>query len=181
MLAAGAVAALLLAPAGCTRDRERHAIAAPFDGARVLGRTSATWNVTDEERAFAGGTRLDEPEVRVRYRVDVESDLEDKLYLALDGFTLLDDAGLALGDDPATGVCTLGPGTTEAVLSGDVWLARSAAARIEDFRVAHHAVPLGERDLARYREWQLQGRPEAATEIDAEIARFAAAPPCGAQ
>ena len=61
-------------------------------------------------------------------------------------------------------------------MSGDLWLGREASTRIKDFRVADHAVPLSDPGRALYREWQLQGRPGAAAEIDAEIARYAAAP-----
>ncbi len=146
-----------------------------------MGRTSATWTVTDEQRAFADATRLDEPEIRVRYRLDVESDLQDKVFVRLTGFTFVDEDGLALGSDAGEAACTLAPGKTEAVLSGDVWLERAASARISDFRVADHAVPLSDPGRALYREWQLQGRPGAAAEIDGEIARYAAAPPCSTQ
>ena len=170
----------MLSPAGCTRDGEPHALTAPFDRARIVGRTAATWRVTEDERAFAGATRLDEPEVRVSYRIDAESDLQDKVYLKLEAFTLVDTDGLALGADETLAECTLAPGTTEAVLSGDVWMPREAAGRIADYRVAQHAVPLSERGQALYREWQLQGRPGAAAEIDAEVARYAAADPCTA-
>ena len=137
--------------------------------------------MTDEQRAFAGATRLDEPEIRVRYSLDVESDLQTKAFVQLKEFTFLDEDGLALATDMTEIACTLAAGTTEAVLSGDVWVPRTATARIDDFRVAYHTVPLSERGLALYREWQLQGRPNAAAEIDADIARYAAAPPCTAQ
>jgi len=146
-----------------------------------MGRTSATWTVTDEERAFADATRLDEPEVRVRYRLDVESDLQDKIFLRLEKFAFVDEDGLALGSAVSETACTLAPGRTEAVMSGEVWLGRDASTRISDFRVADHAVPLSDPGRALYREWQLQGRPGAAAEIDAEIARYAAAPPCTTQ
>lgn len=180
-LTRAALVAAFLTPLGCTHDGERHELTAPFDGARIVGRTSAVWSVTDDQRAFAGATRLDEPEIRVRYRLDVENDLQDKVFLRLKEFTLVDEDGLALGGDSTTAGCTLAAGKTEAVVSGNVWLGREATTRIADFRISHHVVPLGERGSALYREWQRQGRPDDTAEIDAEIARYAAAPPCTEQ
>jgi len=41
-------------------------------------------------------------------------------------------------------------------------------------------VPLSERGRAFYREFLLRQRPDAAAQIDAELAAYASAPPCGA-
>ena len=46
----------------------------------------------------------------------------------------------------------------------------------KDFRASVFAVPLDK--TKKLREWQLQGRPEAAATVDAEIRRYAAAPAC---
>ena len=96
-----ALVAALLTTLGCTHEADRHEMTAPFDSARIMGRTSATWTVTDEQRAFADATRLDEPEIRVRYRLDVESDLQDKVFVRLKEFTFVDEDGLALGSAAA--------------------------------------------------------------------------------
>lgn len=166
--------------AGCTRDGgEGVPLAAPFDEVRVFGTVTAAWQATDEERAFAGGVRLAAPEVRVRYRLDVETELEDKAFIRLSGFTLVDEDGHALGDPaPETVACTLGSGRLERVLAGDVWIPESAVARINGFRVERLAVPLSERGRGLYHAWRLEGRPDAAPAVDAEIAGYAAAPPC---
>lgn len=169
---------LALATAGCTREREGLALTAPFDRAAVVGYVTATWHATDEERAFKNATRLAQPEVRVQYRLDVESDLAAKAYLRLEDVALVDASGLALGTDTQQVACTIGSGITAGILAGDIWVARDALPRISDVRVSHHVVPLHERGRALYREWLLQGRPRDAAAIDAEIAHYAAAPDC---
>jgi hypothetical protein len=139
---------------------------------------TAEWKATDDERAFADARRLPEPEVRVRYRVDLRNDLEEKVFVRLEAFTLVDTDGLTLGADGAEVACTLGTGAVEGVLAGDVWLPKRALERVQTFRVGQLAVPLSERGRALYREWRMAGQSGAAAAVDAEITGFAASPPC---
>jgi hypothetical protein len=180
MKAAGVAGWLLLAlAAGCSRgDEVGIPLTAPFDRQRVVGSVTAEWKATDEERAFADGRRLEEPEVRVRYRVDVRNDLEDKVFVRLDAFTLVDTDGLTLGADRAEVACTLGTGAIEGVLAGDVWLPKRALERVQTFRVGHLAVPLSERGRSLYREWRMAGQSGAEAAVDAEITGYGAAPAC---
>jgi hypothetical protein len=136
------------------------------------------WRNTGEERTFALASRLDETEVRFQYRVDVHNRLDAKLYLQLGKLELLDDDRLSLGSAADEVKCTLGPGKTEALLQGSVWVTKRSAAKVTGFRVYHFGVPLSDRGRAMYREWLLQGRPEEGAAIDAELARYASAPPC---
>lgn len=173
--------ALGIALAACARDTTTEPLVAPFNERTILGEVSAVWSNTSEERGFAGGTRLQEPEIRFQYRVDVRNRLGDKLFVRPGDFQLVDEHGLALGSDGASVECSLGSGATQAILTGDVWVRKRAVSKVRTFRIARFAVPLNERGRGLYREWLLQGRPGAAAAIDAEIARYAAAPPCPAR
>ncbi len=163
---------------GCSHDDDGVTLRAPFNDATKLARVTAVWSATKETRTFAEASKLKEPEVRFQYRVDIDNDLQDRLYVKLDGFELVDEKGLALGRDAATTVCTLNPGRTESILSGGVWLPQRTADAVRNFRVGHFAVPLSARGLGMYREWLLQSRPDQTAAIDAELAVYAAAPPC---
>ena len=174
-IAASLLSALV---AACARDAGSVPLVAPYDAGDRLGAVHAIWNNTGEERGFAAGGRLKEPEVRFRYRLDARNRSTDKLFLRLENPELVDDTGLALAQATAALGCVLGVGESEGVLAGEVWIPKSAANRVSGLRVSHFAVPLGERALKRYREWLLQGRPNEAAQIEAEIAKQAAAPPC---
>ncbi len=164
--------------AGCTRTPEGLPIGAPGDDTR-LGTVSATWQKTDDERGFANAARLDEPEVRFRYRADLHNAGDEKLFVRLERFELVDGASLPLGSASETVACTLGIGTTEGVLAGDVWVRKRDADRVEDFRVRRFAAALDEEGRARYRAWLLAGRSGEEAAVEQEITRQAAAPPCG--
>jgi hypothetical protein len=172
-----ATALLLVAFVGCRRTPEGLPLTAPGDDTRV-GTVSATWQATDAERGFANAARLDEPEVRFRYRVDVHNADDEKLFLRLDRFELVDDAGMTVATADGDAECTLGAGTTEGVLAGDVWVRKRDIKRVHDFRVRRFAAPLDDDGRAHYRAWLLTGRPGDAAAIDQEIARQAAAKPC---
>jgi hypothetical protein len=172
--------ALLLLVGACARGGDGQALMTPFDAEKAVGAVTAVWRPSGEERGFHAATRLDEPEVGFRYRVDARSDLDDKLFVRLDRFALVDADGLALGTDEATVGCTLAPGRTEGVLAGTVWLSKAVAERVHGFQLRRFAVPLGTRGRALYREWALEGRPGDDAAIDAEIASYAAAAPCAA-
>lgn len=164
--------------AACTRDTNKVDLVAPFDADRVLAEGRATWSPSGETRAFAGGTRLKEPEVRIPYRVDVHDLQCDKLLVRLGNFTLTNAAGLALGHDEKRVECVVAADGADALLSGEVWLPESSAKEIHGFVVEHSALPLDGKNLALYRDWLLKGRPGATADVDAEIAREAAAPAC---
>ena len=174
LVAAVALGGLL---ASCSHD-DTIKLAAPFNENTIVGEVSAVWNNTAEERGFAGGDRLKEPEVRFRYRLDVRNKLGDKLFVRLGGFELVGENALPLGSDQASVQCVLGTGATPAILEGDAWIPKRIAGSVKAFQVSHLAVPLSDRGRALYREWLLQGRPGAAAEVDAEIGRYAAAPAC---
>jgi len=168
----------LILLAGCWRDSNRVYVTAPFNQETELADLSATWQNTGEERSFAGSSRLDEAEVRFQYKVDVRNRLEHKLYLELGKFELLDDDRLALASADEAVKCVLGGGNTEAVLEGSLWVPKRSAKKVTGFRLERFGVPLSDRGRAMYREWLLQSRPEEAAAIDAELAGYAAAPPC---
>jgi len=165
---------------GCSRDAHTLPLSAPYNDDTV-GVLSATWTNSGEERAFSGGARLKEPEVRFRYRLDARNDGKDKLYLRLSDVTFADSDGLALGSDPARIACTLNAGQTDGILAGDIWVPKAAAEKVHGVRVSRVAVPLGTAEVTRYRAWLLQGRPNETAQVDAEIAALAAAPTCGAR
>jgi hypothetical protein len=169
------LAALL---AACSRDQGTVSLVPPYDDGDKLGTVHATWDNTGEERGFAAGTRLKEPEVRFRYRLDVRNRSDDKLFLRLENPEFVDDNGLAVGQAPAKVECTLQTGESKDVLTGELWVPKSAAPSVRSLRVSRFAVALGERPLRRYREWLLRGRPNEAAQIDAEIAIQAAVPAC---
>jgi len=172
--------ALILAFAGCSRDSHTLPMVPPYtDDAE--GVITASWNNIGEERAFSGGARLKEPEVRFRYRLDARNDSDEKLFARLAEMQLVDRQGLALASDPARIECTLNSGETPGVLVGELWVPKSNAEAVHGFHVSRFAVPLGTRGVERYREWLLQGRPSQTAQVDAEIAQLAAAPPCAAR
>jgi len=177
-LALASVILVAVSAAGCSRDHNAIALTAPFNESTKIGEVTATWENAGDERSFADAARLAEPEVRFRFRVDARNKLDDPLFVRLGSFQLVDAAGLTLGTATGEVVCALGAGTTEGVLSGDVWVRKKAANNVGGFRVSHFAVPLSERGRSLYREWLLQGRTQDAAQIDAEIARYASAPPC---
>ena len=172
-----AVVAILVGFVACRRTPDGLPLEAAGDDTR-LGTVSATWQATKDERGFADAVRLDEPQVRFRYRVDAHNRGDDKLFVRLVGFELVDDAGLTLAKADGTVECTLGPGTTEGALAGDVWVRKRDAERVEDFRIRRFAAALDDKGRARYRAWLLQGRPGDEAAVDREIAQQAAAPPC---
>lgn len=163
---------------GCWRDSNGVYVTAPFNEATELAELHAVWRNTGEERAFADASRLDEAQVRFQYRVDVHNHLEERLYLQLGKFELLDDARLSLGSADDGIRCVLAAGKIEGLLEGSVWVAKGSAEKVGGFRLDRFGVPLSERGRAMYREWLLQSRPEEGGAIDAELAVYASAPPC---
>ena len=163
---------------GCRRAPDGLPLTAPGDETR-LGTVSATWLRTDEERGFANAARLDEPEVRFRYRLDLHNGVDEKLFVRLEQFQLVDAAGLPIGTADASVACTLAAGTTQNVLAGDVWLRKRDADRVKAFQVKRFAAALDDEGRARYRAWLLAGRPGDEAQVEQEIARQAAAPACG--
>jgi hypothetical protein len=162
--------------AGCWRDSTRLYVTAPFNEETELAEIRAVWRNTGEERNFNESSRLDE--VRFQYKVDVHSRLEHRIYLQLGGFELLDDDRLSLGRSDESVKCVLGPGDTEAVLEGSVWVPKRSVKRVASFRLDRFGVPLSNPGRAMYREWLLQNRPGEDAAIDSEMARYAAAPAC---
>lgn len=172
-----AASGMLIVLAACRRTPEGLPLLAPGDDTR-LGTVSATWQATEDERGFANAVRLDEPEVRFRYRVDAHNGVGDKLFVRLDRFELVDAAGLMVAAADGTVECTLGSGMTEGALAGDVWVRKRDTGRVKDFRIRRFAAALDEDGRAHYRTWLLQGRPGEEAAIDQEITRQASAPPC---
>jgi len=172
------VAVCSLPLSGCWRDADGVYVAAPFNERTKLAQVEAVWRNTGEERAFADATRLDEPQVRFQYQVDVENRLEDRLYLHLGKLELLDDERLSLGTASEEVTCVLDTGKTESLLEGNVWVAKRSAKKVSGFRLERFGVPLSERGRAMYREWLLQSRPGEERAIDAELTEYANAPPC---
>lgn len=177
MRPAAAAIALLLIGSGCRRAPEGMPLTAPGDDTR-LGTVSASWQTTEEERGFANAARLDEPEVRVRYRVDVHNADDAKLFVRLEAFELVDEKGMTVATAAERLECTLGAGTAAGALAGDVWVPKRDLDRVHDFRVRRFAAALDDDGRARYRAWLLQGRPGDTEAIDQEIARQAAAKLC---
>ncbi len=181
-LRGGAIAMCLLLGllCGCKRGEPGIPLTAPFDNEAVVGRVTATWSRSDEQRSFAEGVRLAEPEVRYRYRVTASNQLADKLFVRLGDFTLVGRSGLRAGSDSRGVECVLAAGQAEPVLQGDVWVSAKATGDIRGFDAAHLAVPLSDVGRGMYRSWLLQGRPDQGPQVDAEIATYAAAPACSA-
>jgi hypothetical protein len=177
-LALVGVALIAAAVPGCSRSGHTASLAAPYDDDESLGEITAVWDNTGEERGFDGGARLKQPEVRFRYRLDARNRSGDKLFLRLADMQLVDRGGLTLGKHVVQIECTLNAGDTDGVLSGDVWVPKSAVDDIDGFRVTRLAIPLGAHSLQRYRDWLLQGRPNDAAQVDAEVAKHAGAPAC---
>jgi hypothetical protein len=164
--------------AACNRDGTKVLLTPPFNDNTKVAEVAAHWDDSGEERSFAGGRKLEEPQTRVRYRVDARNRLEDKLFVRLSEFRLVGDGGAELGKDEAAIECVLSVGDSSGVLSGDVWMTKRAAQLITGFGITHYAVPLSERAQGLYREWALQGRKADAATVDAEIQKYANAPPC---
>jgi hypothetical protein len=173
-----AAVGLLLTVAGCQRSPDGLPLTAPGDDDR-LGTVSATWQATDDERGFKNAARLEEPEVRFRYRVDVHNSADDKLFVRLVRFALVDEAGMALASADDVVECTLGPGTAEGTLTGDVWVRKRDTERVKNFSIRRFTAALGDEGRAHYRAWLLEGRPGDEAAVDQEITRQAAAKPCG--
>lgn len=163
---------------GCSRDGDSVRVVAPFNAESKIGEVTAVWQNTGEERAFADGTRLPEPQVRFQYRAEVHNRLHDKVFVRLTNFQLTDAQGLALATSPATVACALAGDATVAALAGELWVPNNRVDVVRGFGVSPFAVPLSERGRALYREWLLQGRTDKAAAVDAEIAGYAAAPAC---
>ena len=174
------IASALLAAAGCSRSPGALTLTAPFNEETKLGELTAVWKATGQERAFANATRLKEPEVEVQYRVDAKNSMKDPVFVRLGGFELRSADGLALAHDQAQIECALAPGRTEGVLSGSVWVAKSAAEKAARFDVRRFAAPLGERGRALHREWLRQNRPGQDAAVDAELQAYGSAPACTA-
>ena len=164
---------------GCSRDSGGIQLAAPFNDATEIGRVTAVWENTGEERAFADAARLKEPEVRFQYRVDVKNDMDHPMFVRLGGFQLLSKDGLEVGRDNSNVECIVATQGAQGALSGSVWIAKHSADRVGSFQIGHFAVPLNDRGRALYREFLLSTRPNEAQAIDAEIAAYAAAKGCG--
>jgi hypothetical protein len=175
---AGALALVLAA--SCSRNPGALTLTAPFNEDTKLGELTAVWKATGQERAFANASRLKEPEVEVQYRVDAQNSMKDPVFVRLGGFELLSGDGLALARDEAQIECALAPGRTQGVLSGSVWIAKSAAAKAGRFDVRRFAAPLGERGRALHREWLRQNRPGQDAAVDAELQAYGSAPACTA-
>ena len=107
-------------------------------------------------------------------RIDVHNRLAGPFYLRLRGVHLVGvDAALA-----ADAECSVSPGTTTGVVEGAVWVPATQMPAVRGVHVDAFAVPLSERGRAFYREFLLRQRPGDAAAIDAELAAYAAAPPC---
>jgi len=171
-------ATALVGLVACQRDPEGLPLTAPGDAGR-LGTVSATWQATPDERGFAKGSRLAEPEIRFRYRVDVHNADDEKLFVRLDDFDLVDQQGMTVATAEERVECTLGAGTAEGALTGEVWVPKRDVDRVHDFRVRRFAAALDEDGRKAYRAWLLQGRPGEDAAVDREIASQAAAKPCG--
>lgn len=173
------VVVFLVSLLACSRDSGGVLLTPPFNDATEIGRVTAVWENTGEERAFADATRLKEPEVRFQYRVDVKNDMDHPMFVRLGGFQLLSKEGLEVGRENSNVECIVGTRGAQGALSGSVWVAKHSADRVGSFQIGHVAVPLNDRGRALYREFLLSTRPEEAQAIDAEIAGYAAAKGCG--
>ena len=161
---------------GCARSGGTVDLMPPFSDDTVVGQLSVRWTDSGETRATGGadGTRR-----RVEFRIQAENLLSDRLYLRIRELRLIARDGTAVTGD-ADAACALAPRATAVILTGSVWVPSADANAIRGFRVDPLAVPLSERGRAFYREFLLRQRPDAAAQIDAELAAYASAPPCGA-
>jgi hypothetical protein len=174
------VALTILPSLGCRSESSHLSLVAPFNEHAKIGEVTATWVASGEERTFAGGARLRQPEMRFQYRVQVRNLLQDKLYVELADFQLTDAQGMELAADSRRSECVLAAEGSAVSLAGEIWLPRRSKERIAGFEVRRFAAPLSERGRALYREWLLQGRPRDTAEVDKRFSVYAGAPQCGA-
>jgi hypothetical protein len=160
----------LLPLAACARSSGTAELKAAFSDDTVVGALEASWQKDGEAREGNG------PAHRLAFRVDATNRLSAPVYLRLREFRLLGPWG-KVGAGGAID-CALAPGTTVGVMRGTVWLPAAQAGSVRGFEVDRFVLPLSERGRAFYREFLLRQRPGDAAEIDAEIGRYAAAPPC---
>jgi hypothetical protein len=164
--------------AACSHGDEGVELTAPFNAETEVADVTAIWTNTGQERTPPAENALKAPEVRFRYRVDVRNRLKGRLFVHLANFRLMDGRGEEISRDTQSAECTVGPGTTEGVLDGALWVPKAAFGEAKEFRVDHFSVPLSVRGRALYRQYLLERRPGETAAIDAELARYAAAPPC---
>lgn len=169
---------LLAIGVACGRNGTKVMLSPPFNERTKIGEVTARWEITSEQREFAEGRKLDEPQVRVRYRVDVRNDLGDKMFLRLGEFRVMSETGRELARAGDRIECILAVGDSKGVLAGDLWVTKRASSAVHGFRISHFSLPLSERGRALYREWALQGRKADGAAVDAEIAAYARAAAC---
>ncbi|MGH7789565.1 MAG: hypothetical protein ACRERC_22025 [Candidatus Binatia bacterium] len=157
-----------LALAACARSERTVDLIAAFSNDSRLGTVTAHWEGTG---AAHGGRRA------LRYRLDLDNQLAEGLFVRLGGFRLTGVDELA--PDGASVACIAPPGRTADVLAGLLWLDGEQWDDIDSFEVERFALPLSDRGRAFYREFKLRQLPGQEAAIDAEIAAAAAAPPCG--
>jgi hypothetical protein len=170
MLARWCLLVLLLGCLGCSRAEQTIGLKAAFSDETVVGELRPIWTASGEERDSPTGR-----ERRMTLRVDAVNRLSDPVYLRLSNLRLSAGKG-PIAPSTAT-ACTLPPGRTEKIVQIDAWVPVGADEH-PTIAVDYLAVPLSERGRAFYREFLLQQRPSDAAAIDAEIATYAAAPPC---
>lgn len=153
--------AVLVLVAGCRRREEGVFVTAPFNEHTRLARIDVAWEISGDTLGFD---------------VRAENRLSDRLYLRLGGLRLLDERGEVVGSSQEFRGCILAAGATDSVLRG---VLPRPAADVEGFEIERFGVPLSDRGRAIYREFLLQSGSGAPAEVDAEIAGYAGAPPCG--
>lgn len=158
------VALLLLLNASCRRAEQGTFVTAPFNDATRLARVDARWQVTP---------------TGLHFQILVENRLADRLFVRLAQPSFRDADGNRLGGSDAGRGCVLAPHASDLVLDGDVALSAADANRVASFDVERFGVPLSDRGRGIYREFLLQQRVRTPAAIDEELARYAAAPPCG--
>jgi hypothetical protein len=154
-----AVAALLAA--GCRRREEGIFVAAPFNDNARLAKLEAHWS------AAAGG---------LRFSVEAESRLADRLFLRLGPVTAVAANGTPLATAAETRACVLNAGERAPILDGVLPLAAEGVAALE---IERFGVPLSPRGLAIYREHLLQVERMSPADADAALSGYQQAPPCG--
>lgn len=163
---------LLAVSAGCTRSQQTIDLKAAFSDDTIVGRLEATWSAAQGER-----TEGHVAQRAVTVRVDAVNLLADRLYLRLGGLRLIGPHD-ATALDELHRECAIPAHATSTVLQATAWLPAADASAIRGIAVAQLAVPLSERGRAFYREFLLRQRGGPAAAIDAELDRYAAAPPC---